>query len=257
MSFISDVFGGGSAKKAAKAQVKAAQLGVDELHRQFDLTRADLAPWRQVGGAAIQAGADMLKPGYDYTASPSYQFRLGEGNRAIEGSAASKGTLMSGGTLKDIDRFSQGLAASDFGDSFNRQMAIAGGGQQAATAGAQLGQQTAGGIADLYTQMGNAKASGYIGQSNAIGNTIGQVAQIAAMFASDIRLKDNIELVETLDDGLQVFDFDYRRDIDPSLPGGRQRGVMAQDVARLRPWALGPVRADGYATVNYGALNAA
>jgi hypothetical protein len=33
----------------------------------------------------------------------------------------------------------------------------------------------------------------------------------------------------------------------------RVLGVMADEVAKLRPWALGPKRA-GFATVNYGAL---
>lgn len=256
MSFISDIFGGGAAKKAAKAQTEAAKLGVDELHRQFDLTRADLAPWRQAGGAAIQAGADMLQPGYDYTASPGYQFRLGEGNRAIEGSAASKGMLMSGGTLKDIDRFSQGLAAGDFNDQFNRQMAVASGGQQATQTGAALGQQTAGGIADLYTQMGNAKASGYIGQANAISGGIGQLGALGAMIFSDETLKDNIVDLGTSIGGVPAIEFNYRQDTGLNLPAGRFIGVRAQDVARIRPDALGP-RVGGFLTVDYGALHAA
>jgi hypothetical protein len=256
MSFLSDIFLGGASKKAAKAQVKGAQMGVDELHRQFDLNRADLAPWREAGSSAINAGAAMLKPGYDYTASPGYQYRLGEGNRAIEGSAASKGMLMSGGTLKDIDRFSQGLAAQDFGDQFNRQMAIAGGGQQAATSGAQLGQQTASGIADLYTQQGNARASGYIGQANAIGQTIGQVAQLA-MMASDRRLKTNIVRLGEWDDrgdGLGEYEWNWKADPD----GPKVRGVIADEVKELRPSAYAPnFRGDGFDGVNYAMLETA
>lgn len=253
MSFLSDIFLGGSAKKAAKAQTDAGKQAIGELQRQFDLTRSDLAPWREAGGAAINAGAAMLKPGYDYTASPGYQFRLNEGNRAIENSGAAKGMLMSGGTLKDIDRFSQGLAASDFGDSFNRQMAIAGGGQQAATSGAQMGQQTAGGIADLYTQMGNARASGYIGQSNAIGQSIGQAAQLGAMFLSDRRLKTNIELIKRDPDGLGWYSWNWKA--DPK--GEKVEGVIADEVKEIRPWAYVENYRHGYDGVNYGALNAA
>jgi hypothetical protein len=70
--------------------------------------------------------------------------------------------------------------------------------------------------------------------------------QLAATFLSDRRLKRNIERVGTLEDGLAVYEFDY-------VWGGRHRGVMADEVATLRPHALGPV-VGGFATVNYGAL---
>lgn len=249
MSFISDIFLGGAAKKGAKAQVQAAQMGIDEMRRQYDLSRQDLAPWREAGGAAIKAGAAMLQPGYDYKTSPGYQFRFGEGQRAIETGGASKGLLMSGGTLKDLARFGDGLASQDFGDSFNRQMAIAGGGQQAATNGAQMGQQSAAGIADLFTQQGNARASGYIGQANAIGQTIGQLAQIGMMAASDRRLKTKIEKVGEFKDGLGIYTFEYRKE-----PGQTYRGVMADEVQRLRPQAYIPNFDGDYAGVNYGAL---
>ena len=75
-------------------------------------------------------------------------------------------------------------------------------------------------------------------------------------FASDVRLKTNIEKVGEYPDGLGIYDFDYlpiEGQIAAFMPEGRQRGVMAHEVAELRPHALGPV-VDGYATVNYGAL---
>jgi len=75
-------------------------------------------------------------------------------------------------------------------------------------------------------------------------------------FASDIRLKTNVEKVGEFEDGLGIYDFDYlpiEGQIAAFMPEGRQRGVMAHEVAELRPHALGPV-IDGYATVNYGAL---
>src|SRR5690348_12894293 len=115
MSLVGDiasaVIGAHAAKNASQAQTKLGQQALQLEQQQYDQTRQDFAPWRQAGGSAITQGFAMLQPGYDYTASPGYQFRLDEGNRAIQNSAAAKGMLMSGGTLKDIDRFSQGLAA--------------------------------------------------------------------------------------------------------------------------------------------------
>lgn len=86
-------------------------------------------------------------------------------------------------------------------------------------------------------------------------SSLAKAAQVAATVASDIRLKTNIEKVAEVD-GLGVYDFDYlpiEGQIADYMPAGRQRGVMAHEVALLRPDALGPV-VDGYLTVNYGAL---
>lgn len=85
------------------------------------------------------------------------------------------------------------------------------------------------------------------------GAVLGAAAQGAgsAIKFSDPRLKTNIEHVGTLKDGLGVYDFDYLAGL--GLPSERQRGVMADEVAVLRPWALGP-SVQGFATVHYGAL---
>lgn len=86
---------------------------------------------------------------------------------------------------------------------------------------------------------------------------LGALAQVgSAAIASDHRLKTNIERVGEYPDGLGIYDFDYlpiEGQIADYMPQGRHRGVMADEVAELRPWALGPV-IDGYATVNYEAL---
>lgn len=70
-------------------------------------------------------------------------------------------------------------------------------------------------------------------------------AQAAAL--SDRRTKENISHVATDGDGLKWYDFNYIGDPEP------QRGVMADEVAIFRPWALGPV-VNGFSTVNYEVL---
>ena len=87
---------------------------------------------------------------------------------------------------------------------------------------------------------------------------LASAAQAAAPFASDIRLKTNIERVGETPDGMGIFEWDYlpiEGRIAEFMPEGRQRGVMAHEVAVLRPDALGPA-IDGYQTVNYSALGA-
>ena len=76
----------------------------------------------------------------------------------------------------------------------------------------------------------------------------------AAGAASDPRVKKNIVKVGEFTDGLGAYEWDYRQDMGLDLPTGRQRGVMADEVAKLRPWALGEPLPGGYMTVNYAAL---
>jgi hypothetical protein len=180
-SLLGGLLGSKSANKAANAQVKAAELATAEQRRQYDLTRGDMAPWREAGGQAIGSLSDMLKPGYDHTTSPGYQFRFGEGQRAIESSAASKGMLMSGGTLKDLARFGDGIASDDFNQQFNRTASVAAGGQQVNSTLGALGANMANNVGNNMMQAGNARASGYAGQSAAWGGALNNLAGFAMM----------------------------------------------------------------------------
>lgn len=78
-----------------------------------------------------------------------------------------------------------------------------------------------------------------------------------AIAASEPSLKENIRYEGIGDHGLPTYSFDYvappSDEIAAYMPRGRQTGVMATDVAVMRPDALGPV-IDGYQTVNYGVL---
>lgn len=58
----------------------------------------------------------------DMLADPGYQFRLGEGERALEQSAAGRGVLRTGGTLKDILKYGQNFASQEYGNVFDRSL---------------------------------------------------------------------------------------------------------------------------------------
>lgn len=178
----SAVVGSKAAKKAANAQVQSDAAAIAEQQRQFDITQKNLAPWYQAGGQAIGQGYAMLQPGYDYTASPGYQWRLGQGTAAIEGGAAARGHLLSGGTLKDLANYGQGLAANDYNDQFNRLMAISGGGQQAATSLGGFGANAASNIGSLLAAQGQARASGYQNQAGAINTGLGNIATLGNLY---------------------------------------------------------------------------
>ena len=77
-----------------------------------------------------------------------------------------------------------------------------------------------------------------------LGNILGAVGTIAKM--SDRRLKENIERIGQLDNGLAVYRYNYVGSARPEI------GVLAQEVAEVRPEAVHSV--GGYLAVNYGAL---
>ncbi len=54
--------------------------------------------------------------------SPGYQFALQQGLQGVERSAASKGTLLTGGTLKALEGYGTGLADQTYGNLFSRAL---------------------------------------------------------------------------------------------------------------------------------------
>lgn len=216
-----------SGNKAAKAQKQAAQQSADAERYQYDTTRADQAPYRDVGQGALYKLADMygvsrptgapandagvpyagLIPngqvtggfrglagqfgaaspvamgqpqqrtaGYDgFQASPGYQFRLDEGVKAAEHSAAARGLLGSGGTVKAIQRYGEGLASSEYENYANALRSMAGIGQTSTQATSQAGQAAANGMSQAFTNAGNARASSYANTGAAINNGVSNV----------------------------------------------------------------------------------
>jgi hypothetical protein len=55
-------------------------------------------------------------------ATPGYQFRLQQGQRALEQSAAARGVLNTGGTLKDLLQYGQDFASNEYGNVYNRSV---------------------------------------------------------------------------------------------------------------------------------------
>lgn len=109
--------------------------------------------------------------GVDYSAfiaSPDYNFRREEGMRGIENSFAARGGAASGNALRALAEFNSGLASGEFGNYFNRQASLAGIGQTAVGQSGSAGMQTGANIGNALIAGGNARASGIVGQSNAL-----------------------------------------------------------------------------------------
>jgi hypothetical protein len=92
-----------------------------------------------------------------FMTSPDYQFRMNEGVRAMDSSAAQRGLLLSGNQLRSLQEFGQGMAAGEFGNYYNRMAGIAGLSQPTDFGGfAGLGANT---MANLQGSRGNLTAN--------------------------------------------------------------------------------------------------
>jgi hypothetical protein len=140
------------------------------------------------GGAPPSEFGSLAKPfGMEqFQQDPGYAFRQAEGMKALERSAAARGGLLSGGTLKGIQRFGQDLASQEYGNAFNRYQversarlnplqSLMGSGQSAANLTASAAGQMGQNVANSQINAGQARASGYIGVGNAINQGIGAI----------------------------------------------------------------------------------
>jgi hypothetical protein len=124
----SSVIGAASAKSAANTQASAADRAAELQRQQFEQTRADQEPWRQAGINALgemqrTAGnvPGAFKFGMDqFQQDPGYAFRLSEGQKALDRSAAARGGLISGGALKAATRYGQDMGSQEYQNAFYR-----------------------------------------------------------------------------------------------------------------------------------------
>jgi hypothetical protein len=151
ISAITGLFGANQQANAAKAaaaqQAQAAQqamniAGVNKAAAVGAQTGATnqiqglYSPYLQAGQQGMGTLSSMLAtPGQGLLAgwnqnfqaptaeqaaqTPGYQFQLQQGQNAIQSSAAAKGNLLSGGTAKALDQYSQGLASTNYQQTYN------------------------------------------------------------------------------------------------------------------------------------------
>ena len=155
---------------AAGAQEKAAGDALGLQRYMYDTTRTDFEPWMRAGsGALANMGGLLGLPGYDpvdFKASPSYDWRTSEEEKAINRRRSAQGMWDSGAALDELARRGGERASDEYWRQFGASGTLAGFGQPVtqATANSDFGRQ--GG--ESLTQAGNARASGYMGVANAI-----------------------------------------------------------------------------------------
>lgn len=191
-AIVGGMLSGSAARSAASTQAAATQEASDAQERMFERQVQLSEPWRAAGEQALNR---LVPLATQYTpfgmaqfqADPGYAFRLSEGQKALERSAAARGGLMSGATGKNLLRYGQEMGSQEYQNAFNRYQAerqarlqplqsLAGVGQTTAQQLGQAGMQTAQNIGELGTSGAAARASGYVGQANALSNALSGVS---------------------------------------------------------------------------------
>ena len=196
-----------AARDAAQAQVQAAERAGDQQRAMFERQVELQAPFREAGLTAqnrlmtlLGLGGEPTEPGFgrytrdfsmaDFEGDPGYGFRMSEGMKALERSAAARGGLLSGATLRGVQRFGQDLASQEYQNAFNRYQvnranqlnplqSLMGAGQTGANALTSAAGDVGRGLATSIMAGGQgaaagllgagaARASGYVGGANAL-----------------------------------------------------------------------------------------
>lgn len=223
-------------KKASEYVLAAQQGATNAANARADAGLAEqkkeFQPWKDAGMAALSGMQDGSFMGKD----PGYQFRLDQGNRAINAAASARGQAGGGATMKALTEYGQNYAANEYQNAFNRQNVLANYGNQASTNMANMIGGNAAQFGQNAIGMGNAQASSDIARANRTSNDIGQVISGAAAYFSDERLKTNIEPINKKDlaemkSHLKAYHFNY---ISDEFGKGDWQGVMAQDLQKSK-----------------------
>lgn len=205
-TLVSGYMQSNAAKDAAETQANAAGHAADLQMQQYDQNVERMKPYTEVGTQALTPLKNFLGIGdatdpatygqltksftpADFMANvdPGYQWRKDQGQQALQNSQAATSGVLSGAALKDLLKYNQDMASTEYGNAFNRyqtqqgnifarlanlatlgQNAAAGVGAQGTQAAAQAGQAMMSGA--------QASAAGTVGAANAWSNALSNTA---------------------------------------------------------------------------------
>ncbi|CAB4134345.1 hypothetical protein UFOVP266_49 [uncultured Caudovirales phage] len=194
-SLIGASMASSAAQKAADTQAASSDKAV-ALQREMYLKNLELnKPFREAGLTAqnqlltyLGLNKDTSAPGYGaatggftpekFTADPGYAFRLKEGLKGLNASAAAKGGMISGNALKAAMEYGQDLGSQEYQNAFNRYykereamltplQSLTGTAQTTSSELGTAGQRYASTAGQNIENAGAARASGYTGAANA------------------------------------------------------------------------------------------
>lgn len=201
-SIGSAAVGSRSASKAARAQADAARSAEASQERMLERQLEETRPFRELSLQQLNRLSELYGPEGMYTKTPTmedltmdpgFSFRMSEGEKALARMQSARGQLFGGGAIKAGVRYGQEMGSQEFQNAYNRLMnqratvtnALLGiGGYGPAIAGQNVSAMGSAGsnIANIQLGGGQARASGYLGQANALNQALSQGAGLYGMY---------------------------------------------------------------------------
>jgi hypothetical protein len=192
--------GAQAAKDAAATSAAGMRYAADTNREMFNITNENLRPYREQGQVSLKdlvARMPELTRAYtpeDFNQGidPGYQFRLAQGQKALENQYNRGGGLISGNVMQGMQDYTQGQASQEFGAAFGRNAAtqtnifnrlkgIADMGLNATGTTAQAATSAGQTIGSAQIGAANAEAAGITGQAKAYGNTLQGMANYGTL----------------------------------------------------------------------------
>jgi hypothetical protein len=209
-SLIGGTMQSSATRSAARTAAEASDRAIDLQRQMYEEGVERQQPYYQAGVNALtqmQGQTGAMPEAFQYrpeqlTTDPGYAFRLSEGLKALERSAAARGGLMSGATGKALQRYGQEMGSQEFGNAYNRALTeynalrqreaegynrlagLAGVGGTTAQQLTSAGQTMASNVGNIG--MGAAQIAGQaaLARGSAYGRTAGDIAYTARRYFS-------------------------------------------------------------------------
>jgi hypothetical protein len=179
-----------AARKAGRAQERSAEMGIQEQRAARLATERLMAPYVQAGTGSLegqQALLGLLGPEAQQQAyagieqGPMFQSLVEQGEAGILANASATGGLRGGNIQAALGQFRPQMLQSMIQSQYQNLAGLTSLGQASASGQAAFGQQTAGNIANLYGQQGQARAGTALGQGAAFANFANMPMQLAGL----------------------------------------------------------------------------
>jgi hypothetical protein len=148
------------------AAIRNAQAQDQAALTAYQAQQAQAAPSADFGKYARDFGMS------DFQADPGYAFRLAEGQKALERTAAARGGLLSGAALKAATRYGQEAGSQEFTNAFNRYQTNRANQLNPLQSLANQAQTSANTMGSAAGQYGSNVGNLYLGQGEAQGNAL-------------------------------------------------------------------------------------
>lgn len=163
----------------------------------------------------------------DFRADPGYQFRLSEGEKALNRAAAARGMYSNPATVRELQRFGQGVADQTYNDAFNRFQLEQGNRFNRLASLSGMGQtgvnQTMGAAQNFANTAGN--AMGNIGAAQSAGILSGANAMIQGLTGAGAGIGNQFAFNRGYGSiGQQPVNIGYST---PAYGGGMSRGAVS------------------------------